>query len=51
MSPISPPPLAGIRIIEFAGLGPAPYATMLLADLGADISRIERPGRTGALSR
>ncbi len=44
MSPISPPPLAGIRIIEFAGLGPAPYATMLLADLGADIIRIERPG-------
>jgi alpha-methylacyl-CoA racemase len=38
----SSPPLSGIRVIEFAGLGPAPYAGMLLADLGADILRIER---------
>jgi alpha-methylacyl-CoA racemase len=38
------PPLAGLRVIEFAGLGPAPYAVMLLADLGADVLRIERPG-------
>jgi alpha-methylacyl-CoA racemase len=36
------PPLTGIRAIEFAGIGPAPYAGMLLADLGADILRIER---------
>ncbi len=40
----SAPPLAGIRVLEFAGLGPAPYAAMLLADLGADVLRIERPG-------
>jgi alpha-methylacyl-CoA racemase len=39
----STPPLAGIRVIEFAGLGPAPYACMLLADLGADVLRIARP--------
>jgi alpha-methylacyl-CoA racemase len=37
-------PLAGIRIVEFAGIGPAPFAAMLLADLGADMIRIERAG-------
>ena len=37
-------PLAGIRVLEFAGLGPAPYGGMLLADLGADVLLIERPG-------
>ncbi|HEY4536645.1 MAG TPA: CaiB/BaiF CoA-transferase family protein [Enteractinococcus sp.] len=36
-------PLEGVRIVEFAGLGPAPHACMVLADLGADIVRIERP--------
>lgn len=38
------PPLAGLRIIEFAGIGPGPFAGMMLADMGADIIRIERPG-------
>lgn len=37
-------PLAGVRIAEFAGLGPGPFACMLLADMGADIVRIDRPG-------
>lgn len=37
-------PLEGIRIVEFVGLGPAPFAAMLLADMGADIVRIDRPG-------
>ena len=37
-------PLAGVRVIEFAGLGAAPYGVMLLADLGADVVRIDRPG-------
>lgn len=37
-------PAAGIRILEFSGLGPTPFGTMLLADLGADILRIERFG-------
>ncbi len=37
-------PLAGVRVLEFAGIGPAPYGAMLLADLGADVLRIERPG-------
>lgn len=37
-------PLAGIRIVEMAGLGPAPFCGMLLSDLGAQVIRIERPG-------
>lgn len=36
-------PLAGIRIVEFEGIGPAPYCGMLLADMGAEIVRIARP--------
>lgn len=39
-----PGPLAGVRVVELAGLGPAPFAGMLLADLGADVIRIDRPG-------
>jgi len=35
-------PLSGIKIIELAGIGPSPYACMLLADAGADILRFER---------
>lgn len=37
-------PLEGIRIVEFAGLGPAPFGAMMLADLGAEILRVDRPG-------
>jgi crotonobetainyl-CoA:carnitine CoA-transferase CaiB-like acyl-CoA transferase len=37
-------PLASVRIVEFAGIGPVPYGAMLLADLGADVIRIDRPG-------
>ena len=37
-------PLAGLRIVEFAGLGPAPFACMLLADMGADVVLVDRPG-------
>src|SRR6201997_1720097 len=36
-------PLRGVKIVEFAGMGPGPFAAMLLADMGADIIRIERP--------
>lgn len=35
-------PLAGVLVVEFAGIGPAPFAAMLLADLGADVVRIDR---------
>ena len=38
------PPLAGIRIVELAGLAPAPFAAMMLADHGAEVIRIERAG-------
>src|SRR5258706_4796386 len=37
-------PLAGLRVVEFSGLGPGPFACMLLADMGADVVRIDRPG-------
>jgi len=44
-------PLAGVRIIEFAGIGPGPFACMLLGDMGAEIVRIERPGTPVADAR
>ena len=37
-------PLRGLKIIEIAGVGPAPHAATILADLGADVMRVERPG-------
>ena len=37
-------PLEGLRVIEMAGLGPAPFCAMLFADMGADVIRIARPG-------
>lgn len=42
-------PLAGVRILEFSGLGPTPFGAMLLADLGADIIRITRAGEGNPL--
>jgi len=54
-------PLAGIRIVEFVGIGPGPMAAMLFADLGADVIRVDRitpsglgialPKRFGLLGR
>lgn len=41
-APKSVGPLASVTVLEFAGIGPAPYAGMLLADLGADVIRIDR---------
>ncbi len=37
-------PLSGLKVLEFAGLGPAPFCGMLLSDLGADVVRIDRKG-------
>ena len=37
-------PLRGLRVLELAGLGPGPFCAMLLADLGADVVRVDRPG-------
>jgi alpha-methylacyl-CoA racemase len=42
-------PLCGTRVVELAGIGPGPYACMLLADMGAEVLRVDRPGG-GALS-
>ncbi len=42
-------PLRGVRVVEFAGLGPGPFCGMLLADLGADVVRIDRRGSRGGL--
>src|SRR3984957_4742969 len=36
-------PLTGLRVVELAGIGPAPHAAMMLGDLGADVVRVERP--------
>ncbi len=41
-------PLAGVRVVEFAGIGPGPHAAMLLGDMGAKVLRIERPGGSAA---
>lgn len=45
-SPTSTPsgPLHGVRVVELVGIGPGPFAAMLLADLGADVIRVDRPG-------
>jgi alpha-methylacyl-CoA racemase len=37
-------PIAGMRVLEFAGIGPGPFAAMMLSDMGAEVVRIERPG-------
>jgi alpha-methylacyl-CoA racemase len=43
-------PLAGVRIIELGGIGPGPYCGMLLADLGADVIRVDPPSKAGRRS-
>jgi len=37
-------PLTGVRVVEIAGIGPGPFCGLLLADLGADVVRVDRPG-------
>lgn len=53
-TPPAPPPfegpLTGVRVVELAGIGPAPFAAMLLADLGADVVRVDRPGGPASAS-
>ncbi len=43
-------PLLGVRVLEFAGIGPAPFCCMLLSDLGADVVRIDRAGKNPGAS-
>ena len=40
-------PLSGLKVVEFAGIGPGPFCGMLLSDLGADVVRIDRQGGRG----
>jgi alpha-methylacyl-CoA racemase len=40
--PAAAGPLAGVRVVELAGIGPAPFAAMILADMGADVVRVDR---------
>ena len=40
-------PLQGLKIVEMAGIGPGPFAGMLLSDLGADVIQVDRPGAAG----
>jgi alpha-methylacyl-CoA racemase len=40
-------PLHGFRVVELAGIGPGPFAAMLLADMGADVVRIDRADTVG----
>ena len=42
-------PLKGIKIVEIAGIGPGPFAGMMLADMGAEVLRIDRAAGAGAL--
>ncbi len=39
-------PLAGLHVVEFAGIGPGPFAAMMLADMGANVVRVDRVGST-----
>ncbi|GAA4491748.1 CaiB/BaiF CoA-transferase family protein [Rhodococcus olei] len=43
-------PLNGLKVVEFASIGPGPFCAMLLADLGADVLRIDRPAKKASLS-
>ena len=41
-------PLSGVRVVEFAGIGPGPFCAMMLADMGAEVIRIDREGAQGS---
>ena len=46
-----PGPLAGVKIVEIAGIGPGPFCAMVLADMGADVIRIDRAQSVGSMGR
>ncbi len=41
-------PLAGLKVVEFEGIGPGPLAGRMLADLGAEVVAVVRPGKVSA---
>ncbi len=43
-------PLSGLRVVEFAGIGPGPFACMMLSDMGADVLTVDRPDRAPAVA-
>ena len=43
-------PLEGVRVVEIGSIGPGPFCAMLLADLGADVIRLDRPNEVGILT-
>jgi alpha-methylacyl-CoA racemase len=43
-------PLAGVRVVELGGIGPTPFAGLYLAELGADVVRVDRPGESNPLA-
>jgi alpha-methylacyl-CoA racemase len=47
--PVPGGPLAGVRVVEMACIGPGPFAGMLLADMGADLVRVDRPDQAGSV--
>lgn len=47
-SPTRSGPLSGLKVLEFAGIGPGPFCGMLLADMGAEVTLLERAGGTFA---
>ena len=45
-----PGPLSGLRVVEIAGIGPGPFAGMMLADAGAEVIRVDRPDGASMVS-
>ena len=39
--------LTGVKVVEFAGIGPGPFSCMLLSDMGADVIRVDRAANVG----
>lgn len=44
-------PLEGVRVVELGGIGPVPFGAMVMADLGAEVVRVQRPGHAGPWGR
>jgi alpha-methylacyl-CoA racemase len=43
-------PLSGVRVVEIAGIGPGPFCALMLADMGAEVVRVDRPTAPGAIA-